>query len=649
DDVDGVGDLCDACPDDTLNDPDSDGICGLSDNCLDTPNADQVDSDSDGIGDVCDVCAGYDDKLDADGDLLADGCDNCPNTPNVDQADRDSDGVGDVCDICPDGPEGACETVCTGAGDVDFDGSVDAADRAYLGDYLYLGGPPPPNPINADCDGYAGISLRDMLYLKASLDSPGVPLSCPPGPASYPTPDSTIRLFYPDYVDSFATQVEVPITLISSVDVLAFNFPLQIRIGETTIPTIDSIKVSSYFQSLTEGTWLFTPDMVYRTDAATGTVLISAASHYGGTPLMHGAVSLVALYLTIPPSSAKRALNIAWGEMSPIQSLELPYLDEILDPVVISPGDLGSFEKSGAATDDFLPQFLPMLAGSNCCIGARGDVDGDGKNGRLSDITCLIDHVYISGKPLLCPDEGNIDGDPEGKITLNDITALIDYVYVSHNAPLECGQFTATTAARVSATEAVSLSCRYVDESTIVILESDVDLRGIHLELPDQTAPGIEQLVDDVTMFDRKTEEGHTLIGLFDPKGQSVIPAGRHELVRIPGKHGLSDALASDMNLRVIYPKFGEEIELPDEFHLSQNYPNPFNPVTEIAFTLPAATEWRLTIYNVLGQTVASWSEQSPAGTHTVTWDAHEYSSGVYFYRLTAGPFTETKKMLLLK
>jgi len=91
-------------------------------------------------------------------------------------------------------------------------------------------------------------------------------------------------------------------------------------------------------------------------------------------------------------------------------------------------------------------------------------------------------------------------------------------------------------------------------------------------------------------------------------------------------------------------------VNLPEQFSLSQNFPNPFNPVTVISYSLPSAADVRLDIYNVVGQKVASpASGRKKAGTYSVTWDATEFASGVYFYRLTAGDYTETKRMLLLK
>lgn len=94
---------------------------------------------------------------------------------------------------------------------------------------------------------------------------------------------------------------------------------------------------------------------------------------------------------------------------------------------------------------------------------------------------------------------------------------------------------------------------------------------------------------------------------------------------------------------------------LPTEYALAQNYPNPFNPSTEISFSLPAASQVELSVYNVLGQKVVTLiDQQMAAGEHTVTWDGRNsdggsVSSGVYFYRMAANSFVETKKMMMLK
>ena len=89
---------------------------------------------------------------------------------------------------------------------------------------------------------------------------------------------------------------------------------------------------------------------------------------------------------------------------------------------------------------------------------------------------------------------------------------------------------------------------------------------------------------------------------------------------------------------------------VPREYALYQNYPNPFNPVTTIAFDLPQATEIELKVFNLLGREVATLVDQSlDAGAHHVNFDASALPSGLYFYRLEAGTFAQTRKLVLLK
>lgn len=92
------------------------------------------------------------------------------------------------------------------------------------------------------------------------------------------------------------------------------------------------------------------------------------------------------------------------------------------------------------------------------------------------------------------------------------------------------------------------------------------------------------------------------------------------------------------------------ETETPQEFNLFQNYPNPFNPSTQIKFAIPNISATRISIYDAIGKKVIDLvnKELSP-GFYSINWDASEYPSGIYFVRIDAGDFNETKKMLLLK
>jgi photosystem II stability/assembly factor-like uncharacterized protein len=90
--------------------------------------------------------------------------------------------------------------------------------------------------------------------------------------------------------------------------------------------------------------------------------------------------------------------------------------------------------------------------------------------------------------------------------------------------------------------------------------------------------------------------------------------------------------------------------QVPALFRLEQNYPNPFNPSTTIRYALPSTSHVTLTVFNTLGQRVATLvDENQDAGYHDVKFDGNSLASGLYFYRLTAGDYLATKRLLLLK
>jgi hypothetical protein len=121
-------------------------------------------------------------------------------------------------------------------------------------------------------------------------------------------------------------------------------------------------------------------------------------------------------------------------------------------------------------------------------------------------------------------------------------------------------------------------------------------------------------------------------------------------------KNGSSEAVVYFANIDVGDQDGGTSVSNeggdfnPDQFSLSQNYPNPFNPTTNISFNLPQASEVSLKVYNMLGQGVASLvNGKKASGFQTVTFDASVLSSGMYIYRIQAGNFVETRKMMLIK
>ena len=113
-------------------------------------------------------------------------------------------------------------------------------------------------------------------------------------------------------------------------------------------------------------------------------------------------------------------------------------------------------------------------------------------------------------------------------------------------------------------------------------------------------------------------------------------------------------AIPSDV-LNIAYKYQAEHPEIPTDFALSQNYPNPFNPVTTISFSLPKATSVTIDVFNIMGQKVATLvNGPMETGEHQIYWDSKDQwgksvASGIYFYRLKAGSFINTKKMSLIK
>ncbi len=90
--------------------------------------------------------------------------------------------------------------------------------------------------------------------------------------------------------------------------------------------------------------------------------------------------------------------------------------------------------------------------------------------------------------------------------------------------------------------------------------------------------------------------------------------------------------------------------EIPNKLSLSQNYPNPFNPVTNIEFAVPRSSFVKLSVMNILGQQVELLvNQQLSPGNYVTDWDASAFPSGIYFYKLQAEGYVNTKRMILIK
>jgi photosystem II stability/assembly factor-like uncharacterized protein len=147
--------------------------------------------------------------------------------------------------------------------------------------------------------------------------------------------------------------------------------------------------------------------------------------------------------------------------------------------------------------------------------------------------------------------------------------------------------------------------------------------------------------------FAVSTDTAHTLIELPAPDSTAVYDA-----VFIDSTHGWAvgtNGAIYKFNTLII-GNHNQQNNIPAENKLSQNYPNPFNPSTTISFTLTKHTRVKITMYDVLGREVRVLLEDiKNPGEHKLKFDASALSSGVYFYKIEAGSYTETKKMVLIK
>jgi hypothetical protein len=127
-------------------------------------------------------------------------------------------------------------------------------------------------------------------------------------------------------------------------------------------------------------------------------------------------------------------------------------------------------------------------------------------------------------------------------------------------------------------------------------------------------------------------------IGFWEHVANNILDGG---IIQIDLVQGIGSQVVSNGNISGL---------VPGEFSLAQNYPNPFNPSTTIYYSLPKSSNVKLTVFDVLGNEIVTLvNENKLAGTHKMDFNAGYLASGVYFYKLVAGDFTQVRKMTLIK
>ena len=296
-----------------------------------------------------------------------------------------------------------------------------------------------------------------------------------------------------------------------------------------------------------------------------------------------------------------------------------------------------------------------------------GDCNGD-DNVDISDAVCLISYIFSGGTPA-CLLAGDSNGDASTDIS--DVVYLIAYIFSGGLMPgtsLLCDYQVPLAKAIPSVAELTTFVGTGGEVATMRLgISTLVETKGIQLEFETSgnvTVTDVRSNIEGMGVFSG-TVDGRFRVGMLDMTGKASIPAGQHDVVMISyqgdGQIELESAIvvgedAGKMNVTIKSVGSGSPNgALPSVFALSQNMPNPFNPTTEISFSVPQATEVKLEVLNILGQSVRTLVDEfKAAGSYSVTWDSRDnnyrgVASGIYLYRITAGEFTDTRKMILMK
>jgi hypothetical protein len=265
-------------------------------------------------------------------------------------------------------------------------------------------------------------------------------------------------------------------------------------------------------------------------------------------------------------------------------------------------------------------------------------IKGDPDNNLLInvlDIVKVVNFILENSVPDTCQ-KWYSDLNVDNKIDVGDLVPLINIILNQNGRTIAKGNYDIATISKILVEE---------DELN---LDSDGQIAAMQIELLSKSPNNIflypSNNLESMDYMSEATPEGMNIV-IFSLKGNVLSPNSKlfrvkddFEIGKIVTVNTLGDKITTEViNMLLIYS-------------LSQNYPNPFNPVTVIPFSIPEPCEVVLTIYDIKGREVTNIvNEYMLPGKYSVKWNASDFASGVYIYRLKAGEQTLTKKLILLK
>ncbi|MFW9842580.1 MAG: FlgD immunoglobulin-like domain containing protein, partial [Candidatus Thorarchaeota archaeon] len=340
--------------------------------------------------------------------------------------------------------------------------------------------------------------------------------------------------------------------------------------------------------------------------------------------------------------------NIVWDEFN-----DDVYPDEDRPPHIGAPD-------SCLVGDKYTPVRCVSFHNGEVCIqhpdsiDKRGDMNLNGVQYEIADAVVYTNY-FISGLSAFSISVA-------GQIAASDVNAdgitlsIGDLVYLIR---VIVGDAPPYPKPRIE-DEVLAATCTQRAGEASVRIESTGDIGGVLMVFDGEN---IESVIptpgDDAGNMEMKYGwlAGNLRVLLYSMKPGGKIPSGTAELVRLQ--------LPADGTVELVEIEmadyYGRELTtavsnpaLPKELHLSQNRPNPFNPNTTFELALPKASEYTLTIYNIMGQVIRRWAGYSEAGYISFEWDGRDQNSepvasGIYFYRAEALGQDSIRKMILLK
>ena len=303
---------------------------------------------------------------------------------------------------------------------------------------------------------------------------------------------------------------------------------------------------------------------------------------------------------------------------------------------------------------------------------SMGDCDHRGRV-DIGDVVYLVNFIFAAGPAPRPSNAGDVDC--SGQVDITDVVRLVNYIFgfsglcdprlpnQKMTVPSIGEAELLLTSDQVSERQvALTLSGRFSRE----VGGLQFCLRLGHSRLTLVNAVAIDE-ARELPLYVSASKDS-VLVGMIDISQRKTIPMAGGALIKLTFERNDDSSELNDLSVdRVVIagsdgvalnPDFKinlGDLVLPKSFSLGQNYPNPFNPNTVIEFGLPRPCHVKLTVINILGQTVKKLVDtEFKAGRGRVVWDGtnsagEQVASGVYFYRLSAGDYTQTRKMVLIK